>query len=454
MTLILTSGNSTFDMSNDEIKASIASSTKGVNVEDIVNLKVSVDSTRRRDLRAGGGGGRASGERALASTSMQVTVTFELILSVTFSNYTSASELVSVVGANIEESVASGTLTQALAETCGCDQIKVSDVDVVENLPTMSPTPKPTPKAQGPDEASSPLIFLIIVPSTACFFGLMLYGWRKWWGSEAAALRAQRRRRRRAAAGSGAYVEAEATEVGESVIVRSVPYGQYPAPQSDEESDEDTYNVAVVNGIEMHVRKPAGGPKASAMATKDSSDDEKEDPIFEEDCAVCFDKLVPPYGKIDKVVRVRGCQHLFHDKCIREWLKHSRRRNQLGTPTSCPMCRTPVRPRDLLTVKVKRPKTPNEPPPGRGGKPALKALKKKSQSQPPRALAAAAEASRLVELDAWDMAARGLPGRRPSRGVTTTARSLSNRPPPRPSEVVLQYPSTDEAVGRDRKSVV
>ena len=33
-----------------------------------------------------------------------------------------------------------------------------------------------------------------LVPSSACFFFLMLYGWRKWWGSEATALRTQRQR--------------------------------------------------------------------------------------------------------------------------------------------------------------------------------------------------------------------------------------------------------------------
>lgn len=46
------------------------------------------------------------------------------------------------------------------------------------------------------------------------------------------------------------------------------------------------------------------------------------------ECSICLDKL-------DKknTVSLDNCNHMYHDKCIREWLKKSR---------LCPLCRSNV----------------------------------------------------------------------------------------------------------------
>lgn len=57
------------------------------------------------------------------------------------------------------------------------------------------------------------------------------------------------------------------------------------------------------------------------------------------ECSICFENI----GEDDRQVCVTRCGHLFHNDCVKTWMKQSK-------TSSCPQCRHSLRATDLRTV--------------------------------------------------------------------------------------------------------
>ena len=79
----------------------------------------------------------------------------------------------------------------------------------------------------------------------------------------------------------------------------------------------------------QHARPPTLAQDWAALTAALEPATAADAPADSAECSICIEPLFPEAEGGEPVCRV-GCAHLFHRRCISEWLKHDMR---------CPNCR-------------------------------------------------------------------------------------------------------------------
>ena len=75
-------------------------------------------------------------------------------------------------------------------------------------------------------------------------------------------------------------------------------------------------------------------PGAEAFIKAHAKNMDPNDPKMKEGCVICMEDFA---DNSEKRVAELHCKHIFHEECLKEWVKKN---------TTCPTCRAPIKNED------------------------------------------------------------------------------------------------------------